>query len=63
MSEDTDFVEWEVPDELSDEEAISSISEFDFEFGYDESDNADELLPVVPVIGRTNVGRMERKAI
>ncbi len=57
MTEETDFVEWEVPEELSDEEAISVISEFDFEFGYEDNVHADELLPVVAVVGRPNVGK------
>ncbi|MCX6403596.1 MAG: ribosome biogenesis GTPase Der [Actinobacteria bacterium] len=57
MSEETDYEEWEVPEDLSDEDAINAITEIDFEFGYDDSDHANELVPVVAVVGRPNVGK------
>ncbi|MEY2672982.1 MAG: hypothetical protein RLZZ508_859, partial [Actinomycetota bacterium] len=57
MSDEIEFEEWDVPEELTDEEAVNAISDLDFEFGYDDSDHADELLPVVAVVGRPNVGK------
>jgi GTP-binding protein len=57
MSEETDYEEWEVAEDLSDEDAINAITEIDFEFGYDDSDHANELVPVVAVVGRPNVGK------
>ena len=57
MNEETDYEEWEVPEELSDEDAINAITEIDFEFGYDDSDHANELVPVVAIVGRPNVGK------
>lgn len=57
MSDESEFENWEVSDELSDEEAVAAISALDFQFGYDDSGHTDELLPVVAVVGRPNVGK------
>lgn len=57
MNHETDYEDWEVAEELSDEEAIKTISEFDFDFGFEDESHRDELLPVVAIIGRPNVGK------
>jgi GTP-binding protein len=57
MSNEEDFVEWDVPEDLTDDEAISSIKEFDFEFGYEDDTDIEEFVPVVAIVGRPNVGK------
>ena len=57
MSNDEDFFEWVVPEDLSDDEAISSIQEFDFDFGYEGDADLEEFVPVVAIVGRPNVGK------
>lgn len=57
MNSEDEYGEWEVEDSLSDEEAIKVISQYEFDFGYEVESHSDELLPVVAIVGRPNVGK------
>ena len=57
MNNEDDFLEWDVPENLTDDEAISSIKEFDFEFGFEDEFETEEFVPVVAIVGRPNVGK------
>lgn len=57
MNSEDEYGEWEVEDSLSDEEAVKVISQYEFDFGYEVESHSDELLPVVAIVGRPNVGK------
>lgn len=57
MQIEDDYEDWEVDESLTDDEAIKTIEDFDFDFGYSDNGLNDALLPVVAIIGRPNVGK------